>query len=63
MATIKQEQEPQQQSLSEKAIDGNGNTGNTINVATGSQNTRLESQKTGSSSDTYGDNVSISQPS
>ena len=32
MAIIMQEQEPQQQSLSEKAIDGNGNTQNTTNV-------------------------------
>jgi hypothetical protein len=55
MAIIMQEQEPQQQSLSEKAIDGNGNTENTINAAIGSQNTRLESQKTGSSSDSYDD--------
>jgi hypothetical protein len=38
MAIIKKDQEPQQQSLSEKAIDGNGNTENTVNAATGSQN-------------------------
>jgi hypothetical protein len=53
MAIIMQEQEPQQQSLTEKAIDGTGNTVNTINAATGSQKTRLESQKTCSSSDSY----------
>jgi hypothetical protein len=41
--------------MDRKAKDGNGNTQNTTNAATGSQNTRLESQKTGSSSDSYDD--------